>query len=102
MNFEVIFRPSAESDLVDIYEYIASDNPLIAIDFIRRLRSFCLTLSEFPERGSPRDDFAKGVRLLVFEKRVTVAYKIRKSEVQIVRLFYAGRNTPSAFRKSGK
>ncbi|WP_245433273.1 type II toxin-antitoxin system RelE/ParE family toxin [Rhizobium anhuiense] len=50
-----------------------------------------------PEGGAPREDFAPGVRILVFERRVTIAYRIVKDRVQVLRLFYAGRNTPSAF-----
>ncbi|MET3758039.1 plasmid stabilization system protein ParE [Rhizobium binae] len=53
-----------------------------------------------PERGSPRDDFAPGVRILIFERRVTIAYRITKDRVQVLRLFYAGRNTPSAFHRN--
>lgn len=50
--------------------------------------------------GAPREDFAPGVRILVFERRVTIAYRIVKDRVQVLRLFYAGRNTPSAFREN--
>lgn len=34
-----------------------------------------------PERGAPRDDFAPGVRILVFEQRVTIAYRVLKGQV---------------------
>ncbi|MBB4576248.1 type II toxin-antitoxin system RelE/ParE family toxin [Rhizobium lentis] len=98
--FEVAFRPRAEKDLFEIYEFIAADNRPAAIEFIRRLRQFCRQLEDMPERGSPREDFAPGVRILVFERRVTIAYRIAKDRVQVLRLFYAGRNTPSAFHRN--
>lgn len=87
-------------DLLDIYEFVASDNPLAAIEFIRRLKQVCHDLEDMPEGGAPREDFAPGVRILVFERRVTIAYRIVKDRVQVLRLFYAGQNTPSAFREN--
>jgi toxin ParE1/3/4 len=96
---KVIFRSKAEKDLRDIYEFIASDSPVNAMEFVRRLQTFCSSLESFPERGAPRDDFAVGVRILVFEKRITIAYRIDGNRVQILRLFHAGRNTPAAFHK---
>ncbi|NKM57611.1 type II toxin-antitoxin system RelE/ParE family toxin [Rhizobium anhuiense] len=100
MAHKVAFRPRAEKDLLDIYEFIASDNPLAAIEFIRRLKQVCHGLEDMPEGGAPREDFAPGVRILVLERRVTIAYRIVKDRVQVLRLFYAGRNTPSAFREN--
>ncbi|KAF5885685.1 MULTISPECIES: type II toxin-antitoxin system RelE/ParE family toxin [Rhizobium] len=97
---KVVFRPRAEKDLLDIYAFIAADNSMAAMEFIRRLRQICHGLEDMPERGAPREDFAPGVRILVFERRVTIAYRVVKDRVQILRLFYAGRNTPSAFREN--
>ncbi|WP_165404212.1 type II toxin-antitoxin system RelE/ParE family toxin [Rhizobium leguminosarum] len=97
---KVVFRPRAEKDLLDIYAFIAADNSMAAMEFIRRLRQICHGLEDMPERGSPREDFAPGVRILVFERRVTIAYRVVKDRVQILRLFYAGRNTPSVFREN--
>ncbi|MGR9244945.1 type II toxin-antitoxin system RelE/ParE family toxin [Rhizobium leguminosarum] len=97
---KVVFRPRAEKDLLDIYAFIAADNSMAAMEFIRRLRQICHGLKDMPERGAPREDFAPGVRILVFERRVTIAYRVVNDRVQILRLFYAGRNTPSAFREN--
>ncbi|WP_165417134.1 type II toxin-antitoxin system RelE/ParE family toxin [Rhizobium leguminosarum] len=96
----VVFRPRAEKNLLDIYAFIAADNSMAAMEFIRRLRQICHALEDMPERGAPREDFAPGVRILVFERRVTIAYRVVKDRVQILRLFYAGRNKPSAFREN--
>ncbi|PDT02210.1 plasmid stabilization protein [Rhizobium chutanense] len=100
MALKVVFRPRAEKDLLDIYAFIAAENSLAAMEFIRRLRQVCHGLDDMPERGAPREDFAPGVRILVFERRVTIAYRVVKDRVQVLRLFYAGRNTPLAFREN--
>jgi len=49
-----------------------------------------------PYRGSPRDDLQPGIRILVFERRTTIAYRIREDAVQILRIFYAGRDFRSS------
>lgn len=49
-----------------------------------------------PYRGSPRDDLQPGLRVFVFEGRATVAYRIRDDSVQIVRIFFAGRDLRAA------
>ncbi|WP_245441460.1 type II toxin-antitoxin system RelE/ParE family toxin [Rhizobium vallis] len=48
---KVVFRPRAEKDLFAIYEFIAADNSMAAIELIRRLRQFCHGLEDMPERG---------------------------------------------------
>lgn len=99
MAIKVVFRPKAEDNLFIIYEFIAGDSPARAIAFVRKLKNLCTSPETMPERGALRDEFAPGVRILVFEHRVTIAYRLRKDQIQIIRLFYAGRNTLSAFRE---
>jgi len=47
-------------DLLDIYQFIASDNPLAAIEFIRRLKQVCHDLEDMPEGGSAARGFCPG------------------------------------------
>jgi len=90
--FRVVFRPAAVSDLDQIYDFIAEDSPQRAIAFVRRIHQHCQTLSEMPERAPRRNDLGEGVRLLVFEKRIAIAYRIHDETVEILRIFYAGRD----------
>ena len=86
----IVFHPIAESDLEQIFNFIAEDSPERAIGFVRRIRACCLGLAEFPKRGRPRDDLAKDVRTLVFERRVVIAYRIESQRIVVLRVFYAG------------
>lgn len=36
----------------------------------------CMSLSEFPERGSRRDAVRPGLRILGFERRVVIAFSV--------------------------
>lgn len=47
---KVRFTRSAETDLADIADWIARDNPARAITFIRELRAKCMSLADRPER----------------------------------------------------
>lgn len=96
VTIEVLFHPLADADLEAIYSYIANDSPERAIRFVRRLRSFCGTLQTMPLRGRSRDDLAAGVRTLVFEQRVVVAYRLVAERLMILRIFYAGQNIDDA------
>ena len=57
---KVTFRPEADRDLDAIYEYIARDSLANAGSFAGRIREFCESLSDFSERGTLREDLARG------------------------------------------
>lgn len=89
----VRFRPLAEADLTELYDFIASQAGLsVAGGFIDRIEKACLALSHFPNRGRRRDDLRPGLRILGFERRAAIAYVVTGSEVVIARVFYGGRD----------
>ena len=44
------------------------------------------------ERDTRRDDIRLGLRIVTFERRVTIAFTVDEARGVILRLFYAGRN----------
>jgi toxin ParE1/3/4 len=44
------------------------------------------------ERGFLREDIRPGLRVLGFERRLTVAFSVEAETVTIYRLFYGGQN----------
>jgi toxin ParE1/3/4 len=44
------------------------------------------------ERGRRRDDIRPGLRIIGFERRVTVAFAVEEERVVILRIFYGGRD----------
>jgi toxin ParE1/3/4 len=90
---EVIFSPEAENDLLQIYDFIANAaNAERGYRYAERIQNYCLELDIFPARGSPRDDLRPGLRIIGFERRVTIAFHIAAKIVVIDRIFYAGRD----------
>lgn len=92
MTRVVVFRDDAARDLENLYDYIADQSsPDIAIRYIGRIRERCMSLARFPERGRQRDDLLPNLRTIGFERRVTIAYRVLKTKVEIVSVAYGGR-----------
>jgi len=89
---DVAFHPLALSDLEALDDFIAHDSPERAASFVGRIRQFCESLAEFPERGRLREDFGAGIRTLSFERRIVVAYRLERRTVVVQRVFYAGQD----------
>jgi toxin ParE1/3/4 len=90
---KVVFRPEAEADLVSLYEYIAERAGYrIAGGYIARIEEACMALATFPKRGTRRNDTLPGLRTIGFERRITIAFRVLKTQVEIVTIAYAGRN----------
>ncbi|WP_257170029.1 type II toxin-antitoxin system RelE/ParE family toxin [Bradyrhizobium sp. SRS-191] len=93
MARKVVFRDEADADLTALYDYIADrSSPAIAIAYVRRIRDACMALEHFPERGIRRDDILKGLRTIGFERRVTIAFRVLKTRVEIITIAYGGRD----------
>jgi toxin ParE1/3/4 len=95
----VTFRPEADSDLDTIYDHIAKDSPGNAANFTLRIRAFCEAFSEFGERGTLRPDLGAGLRVIGFERRVAIIFRVLPDRVQIVRIFYGGRDIERLLRE---
>ena len=96
---KVVFTPLAERQLDSLYEYIATRaDPGRADSYVGRVVAYCETLKTFPRRGHRRDDLTPGLRIIGFERRITIAFVVTPDAVLIEGIFYAGRDIPAAFR----
>lgn len=88
---EVIYAPEAGDDLDWIYNVIAdATNPVTANRYDRRIRAFCERLDVGSHRGALRGDIRADLRIVGFERRVTIAFAVDETRVVILRLFYGG------------
>ena len=89
---EVIFAPEALEDLVALYDWIAdAAGPATALGYIERLEAYCLGFDLASERGQARENIRPGLRVVGFERRVTIAFSVDDVTVTILRLLYGGR-----------
>lgn len=94
---EVVFAPEASDDLIGLYDWIAVEaSPAVAIGYLERVETFCLRLSVGADRGHLRDDIRPGLRIIGFERRLTIAFVVSGDIVTILRVFSAGRNWETA------
>jgi len=77
--------------LVGLYEYIAERAGYkIAGGYIDRIEAACMALATFPNRGIRRDDILPGLRTIGFERRITIVFRVLKTQVEIITIAYAG------------
>jgi toxin ParE1/3/4 len=92
VRYSVHFSPEARDDLLKLYDFIAGQSGAArALAYIERIEAFCLGFEQFPQRGIARDDILPGLRLVGFEKRVTLAFHIAGERVVFDRVLYGGR-----------
>ena len=93
IEYEVFFAPEARDDLLALYDWIAkAASPNTALSYIERIEAHCLRLKHLAERGHSRDDIRPGLRIIGFERRVTIAFAVEDQRATILRVFYGGRN----------
>jgi toxin ParE1/3/4 len=89
----VEFAPEALEDLRRLYDWIAdAASPAVALTYLTRIETFCRGMASSPERGHRRDNIRQGLRIVGFERRVTIAFTVSAERVTILRLFYGGRD----------
>jgi toxin ParE1/3/4 len=90
---EIVFSPEAAEDLLQLYEWIeARAGPGIAIAYIDRIEEFCAGFDVASERGHLREDIRPGLRIIGFERRLTIAFTVTEAEIVFLRLFYGGQD----------
>lgn len=98
MSLPIVFTPEAQDDLFGLYDYIADhSSPERAMRYLDRIEKSCLSLVTLPERGTRRDDLRPGLRVMGFEHRVLIAFRVSAESVAILRILYGGRSAELAF-----
>lgn len=93
MSRAIIWRPAAQADLLELYDWIARQaGQATAYDYTAAIEDHAGKLADLPEWGPPRDDLAPGIRTITYRGRTTLAYRVLPSAIEIVRLAHAGRD----------
>ena len=95
---KLTFTPLAESDLVEILDYIAQDKPLAAEQVIAEIRGTCELLSNFPRLGRARQEIRESCRCMPVSRYVVYYnYSLSQDEVQIVRVVDGARDIDEVY-----
>jgi addiction module RelE/StbE family toxin len=90
---KIHYLPIAQQDLLEIFDYIMSDNPKAAAEFINKIDKSISKLETYPRLGVvPKDDRLEfmGYRMLVINNYL-VFYVIKESIVEIRRIIHGSR-----------
>jgi addiction module RelE/StbE family toxin len=93
IQYNIIYLPIAQKDLLDIFDYICEDDPAAASDFIGKLDKAISKLGSFPLSGViPKDERLRllGYRMLVFQNYL-VFYVVKEKSVEIRRILHGCR-----------
>jgi toxin ParE1/3/4 len=98
VTHRVVLTERALEDLQSLFDYVARHSDFATAEaYDRRIREACRSLSEYPRRGSPRDDLLPGLRTLSFERRGIIAYQVEGLLVRIIAILHHGRDFGLAF-----
>jgi toxin ParE1/3/4 len=92
----LVFSPSAESDLEEIADYIAMDSPARALAFVQELREQCRVLTQLPQAFPAREGLAPGLRMMPY-RRYLIFYRPAGGEVRIERILHSARDVGRLF-----
>lgn len=92
MTRRLVFAPEAQSDLDEIFLFIAADSPERAREYIERILRSCRKLTTAPLSGVERSTIRPGLRILPLWRRIIVAYELPPERVDVLRVFSAGRD----------
>ena len=90
------FSPRFNTDLAEIADYIAADNPVRAQSFALEIRERCRSILKAPEGGRSRADIEGHLRSVV-HGRYVIFYTLTPHEVRIQRVLHSARNIKAIF-----
>lgn len=98
MKYQVHLSAFAIEDLIELHQWVSHGaGPQTATGYIDRIEARIASLSQYPDRGTPRDDLADGLRTLAFERRLVIAYKVARDRVTVLRIINAVRDLALQF-----
>ncbi|MCB1384329.1 MAG: type II toxin-antitoxin system RelE/ParE family toxin [Nitratireductor sp.] len=96
----VFLLESAIADLDQIAAYIAEASQSVhtALEFVERIEARCARIADAPLGGAAREDLQPGIRMVPFEGRAIILYRATSERVEVVNVFYGGRDYEAVMR----
>jgi len=88
---DLVISPEAEQDLVDIWLYIAEDQPINADHFLERLEEHAKRVAEFNDMGIDRPELALNLKSFPVDRYI-LFYRQIENGVELVRVLHSSRD----------
>ena len=92
----ILKRPRAKADLVEIWDYIADDSENRADAFIETINQKLAVLAETPNIGRARDELGKNIRSFPVGRYV-IFYMPIQGGIDVVRVLHGARDLDISF-----
>jgi toxin ParE1/3/4 len=92
VTLPLCYTQKAVTDLDNIYDFIASGNPLRAETYIEDIKKACRSLCETSLIGVNRADLGPDVRILPLWRRIVIAYQVLPDCVHVLRVLSGGQD----------
>lgn len=97
----ILKRPSALSDLVEIWGYIAEDSEARADAFVDTIDRKFRALAENPGMGRTRDELAEDIRSFPVGRYI-IFYRSLMDGIEVVRILHGARDLKSHFHSNSE
>jgi len=94
----VLRTDRTEADLLEIWAYVARDNPRAADRVLADIAAACKVLAENPAVGRLREELACGLRSFAVGKYV-VFYRLARGGIVVVRVLHGARDVQRDIRE---
>lgn len=100
MPCSIVFTKHADNDLLDIWAFIAADNPNAADKMLTGLLTQIEGLADYPQTGRPVRQISPSHRVLVYRNYLTVYdFDDEQRLITVARIFHAARDWMQLFDK---
>ena len=99
MSRRVVLSRTALTDLAKIGRWIAEAGaPVTARRYVQRIRARLARLGDSPGAGRPFEGDGSELRVVGFERRIMIAYRVEKTRIIVTQVFYGGQNWERVLR----
>ena len=99
MELKLVFRPVAQRELDDLYDWIAERaGTERALAYIAGVRQRIERVRLRPGIGAPKDELGEGVRSVSYRRRTVVLYRSDSEVLTIIRVLHGGRDPRRAMQ----
>jgi toxin ParE1/3/4 len=90
----VRFTEEALSDLEDIFFLLVDNGAAVetGLRYLDRIKQKCKRIGDVPNGYPLKPKLGAGIRTVPFERSATIIYRVVPGSVEIIRIFYGGRD----------
>ncbi len=86
-SLNVLVTQKAGSDIAQIIDYVAKDNPKAARDILTVLNKTLKMLAEYPTTGTVKYGIKQeNIRVYTIKKKFSIAYRLEDNQLKILRI----------------